>query len=154
MANHSNIQTLTTEMYKVKNDLAPEIVSNFFCLQKQCQYDWLYDTVGTKSVYHSSDSISYLGPKSIRNWIPQKCPCRLFKVVLDVTGFVNINSDQWCKFVLISDVRFMIISSGIRLMEKLFLVGVVMTVHGSCGFLLLLLYFLLKYCNKCFQIFI
>ena len=30
MANHRNIQTLTTEMYKVKNGLAPEIVSNFF----------------------------------------------------------------------------------------------------------------------------
>ena len=29
---YKNSQTLATKLYKVKNDLAPEIISEFFCL--------------------------------------------------------------------------------------------------------------------------
>ena len=60
-----------------------------------------------KSVYHGSESISYLGPKiweivpakinetnslnsfkiEIRKWVPQSCPCRLFKQYISGVGF-------------------------------------------------------------------
>lgn len=41
---HKNIQTLAIEMYifkkrKKEKDIASEIISNIFCLQKQCQHD-------------------------------------------------------------------------------------------------------------------
>ena len=92
MANHKNIQTLAIETYKVKNSLAPEIVSNIFCLQKQCQYDLRQQTdskiPSVRSLYHSSESILYRGPKTIRNWIPKKCPSKVFLLC------VNLNFNQ------------------------------------------------------------
>ena len=61
-----------------------------------------------KSVYHGSESISYLGPKiwhmqpddyktkqnldtfkiRIKKWKPENCPCRLCKVYIDRVGFL------------------------------------------------------------------
>ena len=63
-----------------------------------------------KSVYHVSESISYLGPKvwenvsakiketnslnsfkiEIRKWVPQSCPCRLCKQYISGVGFSSL----------------------------------------------------------------
>ena len=64
MANHKNIKTMAIYMYKVKNDVVPETASNIFCPQKQCQYHLWQQTdsriSSVRSVYHGSESISYL----------------------------------------------------------------------------------------------
>ena len=61
-----------------------------------------------RTVYHGTESISYLGPKiwdivpaelkqnqslisfkkSIRKWVPQDCPCRLWKRYIGGIGFL------------------------------------------------------------------
>ena len=56
-----------------------------------------------KSVYYGSESISYLGPKiwemvsakiketnSLREWVPQSCPCRLWKQNISGVGFSSV----------------------------------------------------------------
>ena len=60
-------------MYKVKNDLAPEIVSNTFCLQMQSQYNLRQQTdfriPSVRSVYQDCESTLYQG-RNIWNYIP------------------------------------------------------------------------------------
>ena len=65
-------------------------------------------TPQVNSVYHGTESVTYLGPKiwgmapdsikekksmksfkeSIKLWVPTNCPCRLCKVYLDGVGFI------------------------------------------------------------------
>ena len=93
---HRNIQALATEMFKVKNNIAPEIMKELFA-PKMSSYVWR----GTKSV-------SYLGPKmwdlvpneikeseslngfkfKIKRWVPEGCPCRIWKIYLGQVGFI------------------------------------------------------------------
>ena len=67
-----------------------------------------------KSVYHVSESTSYLGPKvweivsakiketnslnsfktEIRKWVPQSCPCRLCKQYISGIGFSSLIQGQ------------------------------------------------------------
>ena len=61
-----NIRCLATEMYKVSNGLSPPIVSNIFT-QKNChpynlQLDSQFSRPLVRSVFHGTESISYLGP--------------------------------------------------------------------------------------------
>ena len=62
-----------------------------------------------RTVYHGSESISFLGPKiwnilpdeikqqtspnsfkkSVKKWKPQDCPCRLCKVYINGVGFLS-----------------------------------------------------------------
>ena len=66
-------------------------------------------TPQVESIFHETESISYLGPtiwnigpekfehkksldsfkESIKMWVPTNCPCRLCKVYLDGVGFIN-----------------------------------------------------------------
>ena len=109
---HRNIQSLAIEMYKIKNELAPKITANIFCTTPQNQYDLRYHNYFrlplAKTVYYGTESISYLGPKiwdiiptelkenrslnsfkkSVRKWVPSKCPCRLCKTYVDGVGFL------------------------------------------------------------------
>ena len=74
------------------------------------------------SVFHGTESISYLGPKiqdivpeetkhqkssnsfkkSIKMWVPANCPCRLCKVFQDGVGFINPFTPRghWCPITL------------------------------------------------------
>ena len=69
--------------------------------------DFVIPRVNT--VYHGTESITYLGPKiwdivpeefkqkrslnsfkeSIRKWVPVNCPCRLCKTYVTGVGFIN-----------------------------------------------------------------
>ena len=95
---HKNIQALTIEMFKVKHKLCPEITSDIFIERTNNQYnlrnrpDFIAPQV--HSVFHGTESISYLGPKigdivpekfkhkkslnsfkeSIIMWVPTNCP--------------------------------------------------------------------------------
>ena len=68
-----NLQILATEMYKIKNDLSPLIVTELFEQKYEQYYDLRNNSPFTmppiRTVYHGSESISFLGPK-IRNILP------------------------------------------------------------------------------------
>ena len=57
---HRNIQSLAIEMFQIKHDPPREIVTDILT-QETRQYNFRISSVNT--VYHSSESISYLGPK-------------------------------------------------------------------------------------------
>ena len=63
----NNIYTLAIEMYKVANGMSPEIMNDIFKLRENTYYNlrhkskFLVDPI--HSVFNSSESASYLGPK-------------------------------------------------------------------------------------------
>ena len=106
-----NIQCLATEMYKVSNGLSPPVVSNIFT-QKNChpynlRLNSQFSRPLVRSVFHGTESISYLGPviwdilpdsyknlpnfsvfkNRIKKWKPENCPCRLCKTYISIVGF-------------------------------------------------------------------
>ena len=65
---HRNIQNLAIEIYKVKNELAPMTTANIFTAILQVYHYNLRNYNGfrlpfARTVYHDTESISYLGPK-------------------------------------------------------------------------------------------
>ena len=110
---HKNIQSLATEMFQIKHGQSPEIVSNILTQTSQ-NYNFRlnrgFRIRSVKSVYHVSESISYLGPKiweivpvkiketnslnslkiEIRKWVLQSCPCRLCKQYISGVGFSSV----------------------------------------------------------------
>ena len=107
-----NIQILATEMFKIKNDLSPEIMTELFEQRNEHHYNLRnnvhFITPQIRTVYHGSESISFLGPKiwnilpdrlknatslevfkiKIKKWKPQNCPCRLCRAYVQNVGFV------------------------------------------------------------------
>ena len=107
-----NIQILATEMFKIKNDLSPEIMTELFEQRNEHHYNLRnnlhFITPQIRTVYHGSESISFLGPKiwnilpdrmknatsleafkiQIKKWKPQNCPCRFCRVYVQNVGFV------------------------------------------------------------------
>ena len=106
-----NLQSLATEMYKVKNQLSPKIMTDVFRL-REISYNLRNNTdfmsKNVHSVRYGTESLSYLGPKiwslvpddiknsksltvfksKIQKWIPENCPCRLCKTYLQYVGFI------------------------------------------------------------------
>ena len=64
---HRNIQTLATEMFKVKNELSPEIICDIFMQRINNHYNLRhinhFETTFVKTVYNGTESVSYLGTK-------------------------------------------------------------------------------------------
>ena len=98
-----NIQSLAIEMYKAKNNIGPLLLNEIFiervyngpALRKVSDFI----TPHINSTHYGEDSLKYFGSKIwnlipcniiqveninvfkslIRNWAPEKCPCRLCK---------------------------------------------------------------------------
>ena len=107
-----NIQRLAIEMFRFYNGLSPPLMSNMFKLKAENSYNLRqvseFSRPMVKSVYHGTESISYLGPKiwdilpeklknidnlehfkkEIKTWKPDNCPCRLCKVYIESVGFL------------------------------------------------------------------
>ena len=70
-----NLEILATEMHKIKNDLSPLIDTELFEQRNEQHYDLRKNSQFTippiKTVYHGSESISFLGPK-IWNILPDR----------------------------------------------------------------------------------
>ena len=64
---HRNIQALTTEFYKIKNGLSPELFTEIFARETESHYNLRrcndFRISSIRTVYHGSESISFLGPK-------------------------------------------------------------------------------------------
>ena len=62
-----NKQALAIDFYKIKNGLSPELLTEFFPREKESYHNlrWCNDfRISTsRTVYHGSESISFLGPK-------------------------------------------------------------------------------------------
>ena len=112
---HRNIQRVAIEMYKVKNNLCPEIMKSLFVPQAhsintRSKSSFLRPRIN--SVYYGENSIRNFGPivwdkmipkcikesstldifkSQIKKWVPQNCPCRLCKTFIPELGFVKSN---------------------------------------------------------------
>ena len=108
----NNIQILATERYKRINNLSPPIMNRVFKLNSDSRYNLRqisqFSRPLVKSVYHGTESISYLGSKiwdilpdecktiqnldtfkiKIKKWKPENCLCRLCKIYIDRVGFL------------------------------------------------------------------
>ena len=106
-----NLQKLSVEMYKVKNDLAPQPFRNLFT-EKFCQYDLrnkkTWESHNIRTVIYGSETLTNMGPKiwelvpntikdsdslcefrrRIKSWKPEGCPCRLCKTFINELGFL------------------------------------------------------------------
>ena len=114
---NQNLQIFATKMYKTKNDLSPLIVIELFEQRNEQHCDLRKNSQFTippiRTVYHGSESISFLGPKiwnilpdrlknvnSIeafkiqikKKWKHENCPCRLCKFMFKMSVlFKNIS---------------------------------------------------------------
>ena len=104
-----NLRILPTEMYEIKNDLSPLIVTEFLKKRNEQLYDIRsnarFTILPIRKVYHDS----FLGPKiwdilpyilknsnrietfkmKTKKWKPQNCQCHLLKVYVQNVGFVG-----------------------------------------------------------------
>ena len=108
---HRNIQTLAIEIYKVINNISPEIMKEIFVLKSKCMHNTreIFVTHNVRTEHYSKETLSYLGPKiwnifpneikssapltvfkqKIRRWKPDKCPCKLCKTYVAGVGFID-----------------------------------------------------------------
>ena len=108
---------LATEIFKVHRSMRPPIFSELFCRRDDICYNLqsnsYFAVPNVKSVFHGSESISYLGPKIrdivplelkqltslnackkvLKNWQPKNCPCRLCKQYILNLGFISNTSE-------------------------------------------------------------
>ena len=100
-------------MFKVKNEMSPEIICDIFTQRINNHYNLRYinhfETPFVRTVYNGTGSVSYLKPKiweivpeeyktlnnlnsftkSIKNWVLLNCPCRLCKTYIHGAGFIE-----------------------------------------------------------------
>ena len=98
-------------MFKIHRGLSPEFPRETF-VSKASSYNLRRNDTFEKrqvhSVYHSTESLSFLGPKiwdlvpvelkqsesldsfklKIKNWVPFECPCRLCKTHIQQVGIL------------------------------------------------------------------
>ena len=109
---HNNLQALVTEIFKVKNDLAPDIMKDVFEL-KEPPYNLRSESNhftrrSVKTTYYGLSSIKHLAPQiwefvpqslkkcktlsefktKIKSWYPDHCPSRLCKTYIVQLGFI------------------------------------------------------------------
>ena len=109
---HKNVQFLLIEMFKIKNNIAPKILTEIFKLKPECRYNLRtanqFQVPKVKTTNFGSESLSYLGPKlwnelpsrlqdiesltsfkkTIKKWVPISCPCRLCKNFVKNLGYI------------------------------------------------------------------
>ena len=110
---HRNIQTLAIELYKVVNGLSPEIMNIILPMNTKSKYPGsnVFITRNVKTVSYGTESLAHLAPKiwsivpnemkmfslskftkKIRNWKPDKCPCKICKIYVKNLGYVEISN--------------------------------------------------------------
>ena len=104
---YRNLRALATEMYRIYNGMAPEIVTEIFPLRPQGQYNlrsWSDFTLPiVRTVNYGIESIRYLEnipanvkevdkierfKSGVKKWKPESCPCRFCKTYLEQIGYI------------------------------------------------------------------
>ena len=90
-------------MFKVKNNIAPEIMKQHFAPKTRpfdLRHNNMFKQRGLNFVWHGTESVSFLGPKilnlirneikeseslnafkfKIKRWVHEGCPCRIYKI--------------------------------------------------------------------------
>ena len=73
---HRNLQILATEMFKISNNLSPDIVKEIFeerFLPYNLRRNNSFTSHQVNSVYHGTESLSFLGSSTTRNRRVRKC---------------------------------------------------------------------------------
>ena len=107
-----NLEYLATEIFKVKNDLCPEIMKEIFIFHENPTYNLRSGNQLTRrnirTTHHGIETISNLGAKiwdllpeeiknasslsvfktKIKKWIPKKCLCKLCQAYIKNIGFI------------------------------------------------------------------
>ena len=111
---HRNIQRVAIEMFKVKNNLCPEIGQSIF-QKRECTHNTRsnasFSRPNITSVYKGEHSLRCYGPivwnymlpdnlktcsnlvdfkELIKTWIPENCPCKLCKDYIPNVGYVTL----------------------------------------------------------------
>ena len=108
---HRNFQVLATGMFKIHRGMSPDILREIF-VPKISSYNLCknntFERCQVHSVYHGTESLSFLGPKiwdlvplefkqleslkvfklKIKKWIPFECPCKLCRTYIQQVGFL------------------------------------------------------------------
>ena len=110
-----NLQILAMEMFNVYRNIYLSIFSEIFHrrdINHNLQINSDFAIPNVRSVFHGSESISYLGPKiwdivplelkeltsvvafkkGIKEWKPKKCSCRLCRKYVSNLGFLTVTS--------------------------------------------------------------
>ena len=106
---HHNIQKMAIEMFKVKNNLCPELVQSLFLkIESRTKSNATFHRPDVNSVYNGEYSLRSFGrivwntmipeninflpnhfKKYISEWVPDNCPCRLCKDFIPNLGFIT-----------------------------------------------------------------
>ena len=105
---------MVTEMFKVRIGCALDIMNKIFEIDNRndnFRHDFLIKRHNIRSVYYDTKAASFIGPKiwdtlpssckdatllksfqeNLKRWIPDNCPCRLYKFIFNMYGFFNNN---------------------------------------------------------------
>ena len=106
-----NVYILSTERYKVSHNFSPPYMNEIFEVRNEHSYHLRQNSQFfrplVKSVYHGTESLSYLGPKvciiptkickniygldkfkkAIKTWKSENCPCRICNKYIANAGF-------------------------------------------------------------------
>jgi len=106
-----NIQLVAIEMFKVKNNLCPEIMKSLFRFNTNQKLKKAFFGPNVKTEYRGKQSLRYFGPivwdymlpkdlkaitsiekfkTEVKKWVPENCPCRLCKTYISQIGFINV----------------------------------------------------------------
>ena len=106
-----NLQKLMIEIFKIKNGIAPTIISNIFelvDLPYNLRIDLKIKSNNINTVFYGTESLSFLAPRlwnqlpniyknansleefklKIKDWQCDSCPCRLCKTYILDLGFI------------------------------------------------------------------
>ena len=107
-----NLQKLATEMYKIKNNLSPSLLSDIFPVSQnpyELRNKNICKTENIHTVFYGSETVSFRGPRTwalipdniknsnnlnefkpkIKSWKPEGCACRICKVYVQNLGFIS-----------------------------------------------------------------
>ena len=107
---HKNIHAVAIEMFKIKNNLAPDVLKN---LVQNSQRDTrkIFTQREKRTVRYGDNSFASFGPvvwddmlpeklktattifefkKALKKWTPKNCPCKLCKPFIKGVGFVDV----------------------------------------------------------------
>ena len=110
---HRNIQLVAIEMFKVKNNISPQIMKDLFTLNVNPRAGKIsfFNKPNVNSVWKGESSLRWFGPvvwysmlpisykeittlekfkEEIKFWVPDNCPCRLCKEYIRGLGFVTL----------------------------------------------------------------
>ena len=100
---HKNIQLVAVEMFKVKNDLCPELMKCLFQINPNARDGHTFVIPNVNSEYMGKLSLSYYGPVVWETMLPEKYKniLTLDKFKDEIKGWVPICKCRLCKEWLI-----------------------------------------------------